>query len=162
LHASHHLRIIMPLYKRAQISHDQGGLNCHQRVLIIIRVESAARLNCSVLTVSRGQYPRTSKYSRACDISWACEPRFVGSVHPKNQVQLFEYLAVLRYVLSVVYQLYRSLAKYCTTWGYHLWGRYPRSLCDFQVLLPPNSDPSGTIFSKATVCVGSVHPRTVL
>jgi hypothetical protein len=46
---------------------------------------------------------------------------------------------------------YQSLAKYFTTWDYHLWGRYPRSLCAFQVFLPPNSDTSGTIFSKATV-----------
>jgi hypothetical protein len=29
-------------------------------------------------------------------------------------------------------------------------GKYPRSLCDFPVLLPPNSDPRGTLFSKAT------------
>jgi hypothetical protein len=27
-----------------------------------------------------------------------------------------------------------------------------RSLCDFWVFLPPNSDPSGSIFSKPTVC----------
>jgi hypothetical protein len=46
---------------------------------------------------------------------------------------------------------YRSLAKYCTTWDCHLWGKYPTLLCDFQAFLPPNSDPSGTIFSKATV-----------
>jgi hypothetical protein len=26
-----------------------------------------------------------------------------------------------------------GLAKYCTTWDYHLRGKYPRSLCVFQV-----------------------------
>jgi hypothetical protein len=45
-----------------------------------------------------------------------------------------------------------SLVKYCTTWGYHLRGKRPRSLCDFQVFLQQNSGPSGTIFAKATVC----------
>jgi hypothetical protein len=29
--------------------------------------------------------------------------------------------------------------------------KYPRSLCDFQIFLPTNSDQSGSIFSKATV-----------
>jgi hypothetical protein len=46
---------------------------------------------------------------------------------------------------------YHSLAKHCAAWGYHLWRKYPGSLCNFQVLLPPNSDPSCAIFSKATV-----------
>jgi hypothetical protein len=36
-------------------------------------------------------------------------------------------------------------------WGYHLLGKHPRSRCDFQAFLPPNSGPSGTIFSNATV-----------
>jgi hypothetical protein len=48
--------------------------------------------------------------------------------------------------------LYRSLAKYCTSWDHQLWGDYPRSPCDLHALLPPNSDPTGSILSKASVC----------
>jgi hypothetical protein len=51
------------------------------------------------------QYPRTSKYSRACDISWVCEPMFDGSVHPKNQMPVFEYLPVLWYVAKLRHAL---------------------------------------------------------
>jgi hypothetical protein len=36
-----------------------------------------------------------------------------------------------------------------------LWGIYPRLLCNFQVFLPPNSDPSGSSFSKARVYRGT-------
>jgi hypothetical protein len=32
-------------------------------------------------------------------------------------------------------EAYRSLAKYYTTWGYHLWGKHPRLLCEFQAFL---------------------------
>jgi hypothetical protein len=56
---------------------------------------------------------------------------------------------------------YRRLAKYSTTWDYHLWGKYPRSLSDVQVFLPPNSDPSGSIFSKATVFSHRILTRVV-
>jgi hypothetical protein len=45
---------------------------------------------------------------------------------------------------------YHSGAKYCTTWDYHLWGKYPRSLRDSQVFLPQDSDPSGSMISAAT------------
>jgi hypothetical protein len=41
--------------------------------------------------------------------------------------------------------VYRSLAKYCTTWDYHLWGKYPRSLCDSQVFPPLICDPSDSV-----------------
>jgi hypothetical protein len=29
---------------------------------------------------------RTSKYLRACNMSWVCEPMFDGPVYPKNQM----------------------------------------------------------------------------
>jgi hypothetical protein len=40
--------------------------------------------------------PRTSKHSHARDISWAYEPMFDGSISPKNLMQMFEYLPVVR------------------------------------------------------------------
>jgi hypothetical protein len=53
--------------------------------------------------------------------------------------------------------MYLSPAKYCTTWDYHLWGKYSRSLYGFQGFLPPNSYPSGTILCKAAVlCMSSI------
>jgi hypothetical protein len=48
-------------------------------------------------TMGRVSTYKTSKYSRARDISWVREPMFDGSVYPKNLMQMFEYLLVLRY-----------------------------------------------------------------
>jgi hypothetical protein len=87
--------------------------------------------------------------------------KHVGGVLSWLMVSLLRHL--LMYVsvpmCSALSTYSRSLAKHCTTWNYHLWGRYPRSLCDFQVLLPPNSDPSGTLFSKPKVCSPNEVPR---
>jgi hypothetical protein len=52
---------------------------------------------------------------------------------------------ISRWFPATLLKISSLIAIAYTTWDLHLWGNHPRSLCDFQVLLPPNSDPNGTI-----------------
>jgi hypothetical protein len=66
------------------------------------------------MSLTGSRYPRTSKYSRALDLSWACEPMFDGCVDPNNMRQMFQCLPVLiEGVLCILAIMSNSLTIHC-------------------------------------------------